>query len=485
MDINYKISTAYEAAGVDSAIAGFERERGVAKALGQDFAELTRKIELLKKAKQEYEDSAKQLTKTEAGVVEVTKDDIKAAEKAAEGTSKLEIGKRELMESLRGLTRQFPLLGEAIRMVFNPLAIIIASPILAFEIFSRRVKAAVADLSEVEMPDFKLDGINAAVKAWDGLAVAKANANAAFDAGEEVYKREVQYIKDQLELQKKSLEAQKTAALARLEENKGSMSEDTYKAARKQIEEIFGDKESANDARARRSELAAKYDEAESLDVESKNKAAAADAIKLPDDKAIGIGQEARKARKQALDDEIVQRRKQQKFLDEVENGTGNVLDDQANRWKFYSTYGKGATIAGARAQEKTAEDSASEQARAVQADIDRVEALKKERDRLQEESSTAAGRRQTIIRELPGDRADAGDKDKNDAQVERYRDEIPKKISAVNLSLNQALSAVLGGMDDVHSTLQTHQWHIAQVETQAKSAIQAAQRALDRGANP
>jgi predicted nucleic acid-binding Zn-ribbon protein len=108
-DLNYRILTAYEAAGVEQAMQGFEKQRGVAKALGQDYSELDSKIKQLNTALEESKHGqekaaaeAKDLAK-EMGIVTVSHEDLekatkKTGEAVGESTGAFGKARREIRE---------------------------------------------------------------------------------------------------------------------------------------------------------------------------------------------------------------------------------------------------------------------------------------------------------------------------------------------------------------------------------------------------
>src|ERR1035437_387474 len=215
MELEYKITTSAELAGAEAAADAIERNIGKAKALKQDYSALDAQLktvrESIDEAKKAHVGSGEAMT--EEGFF----------------TKKLTLGKRELSESLRGLTRQYPMLGEVARTVFNPIVMATFGIIEAFTIWKSRVDTLVAALGGIELPDLgeHITQAENVATAYHGIAEAVEAADVQFDSAASIFERAAKATAAQLAATKLLITAIKEKALAELDIEKagGHMTE--------------------------------------------------------------------------------------------------------------------------------------------------------------------------------------------------------------------------------------------------------------------
>ncbi len=238
------------------------------------------KVEEAKKALEAIKDNAYEATqetdKTASASRESTKEE-------SEGTKKLEVGKRELLESMRELNRQYPILGEVARAAFNPITIASFGVAEAITIWIQRLQTAQELLGGWQLPDFTehTAGVSAAAEAYDKLKTAVAGADTEFNGAASAFERQSKAISAQLEATKQLIEAQKQKAVADLDIQRatGQVSPGTYAARKAMVEQGANDATVQAEIDARNADLAAKKQEAAGLAQQSATEAAKAGAI--------------------------------------------------------------------------------------------------------------------------------------------------------------------------------------------------------------
>jgi hypothetical protein len=226
---------------------------------------------------QKAQDALDQANKT---IVKTADDAKESARVEVDSTEKVEIGKRELLESMHRLNREYPLLGEAARAAFNPLAITIAGLVEAGSIWVERLKAAQEVLGGFELPDFSAhtSGVSAAAEAYDKLKTAVQGADEEFNGAAAAFERQSTAIKAQLDATKQLIAAQKEKALADLDIERagGRVSAGSYDARRSMIEQGANDATVQAEIDARNADMAARKQEAAQIEKDSQAAAAKA-----------------------------------------------------------------------------------------------------------------------------------------------------------------------------------------------------------------
>ncbi len=221
-----------------------------------------------------------------------TADDAEASKKTAKEVEGLNIKKRELLESAHTLTREFPLLGEIMRAVYNPMAFTIFGIIAAFEIWTTKVRTLTEEFSEMVLPNFGAhlrDAENVAT-AYDGIAKSVKGADDEFNSAATAFERQQKAIEAQLAATTALIAAQKQKAIADLdmERASGKVGPAMYDAKKSIIEQGYNDKTVQAEIDARNADLAARKAEQQRDADDAAKSAAKARAIKLPqDDKAV------------------------------------------------------------------------------------------------------------------------------------------------------------------------------------------------------
>ncbi len=389
MELEYKIKTTAELAGAEAAADAIERQIGKTKALQQDSSGLQA-----------------QLTTMRASIAEATAAHVASgAEIGKESwlTKKLTLGKFELRESIRGVTRQYPILGEIAQAVFNPMVLSIFGVIEAFNIWNTRVNTLTAALGGVELPDLGEHIIAAknTAQAYDGIAKAVTGADEAFDSAAAAFERQSKATQAQLTATKALIDAEKQRSLAELdiEKSGGKMSEADYAARKSRIETGASDATVQAEINARNADLQARKDEAARQFAEADKKARAAAAIKLPksDDVAQAQAQEFRDiaaARKAEADAAQKRKREIEDYAGDREGGLRERLGAFPKAIELATKYGANTEIGDAAKMEEDAERIAREQQRAAEKSAARIEQKIKDRAKLRSEAekSTADG---------------------------------------------------------------------------------------------
>lgn len=267
MDLEYKITTSAELAGAQAAADALERQIGKAKALKQDYSELDKQLKTIRGSIDEYGGAEK---------------------KAAEETEGFNIKKKELLESVRHLRAEFPMLGEAIKMVFNPLVFGIGGIIGSFAIWKEKVNAVTEAMGGIELPDLSghIGQVEGLAASYDGVDKAIKNVDEEFGSAVSVFDRQQKAINASLNATKQLLDAQKQLAISQLdvEKSSGKISGSEYDARKAVIEKGYSDQTMQVEINARNASLAAKKEELAKAEEQAAAKKAAAAGIKLPTD---------------------------------------------------------------------------------------------------------------------------------------------------------------------------------------------------------
>ena len=390
---------------------------------------------------------AGELTKAQAGVVEVTEKDIKAALGDKEETEKLEISKRELRETLRQLGPQFGILGEIGGLAFNPITLAVGGLFLGLRSISEIAEKVTDNLSQIQMPDFDLAKVDAAARSWNGIAEAIANAKEAMSGAETQYNARIAQIERELSLQK---------AL-----NKARGLDDTGAEIK-----ADGDK------------LAAKYAEQLNYQNTATNKANAAAAIKLPEsdeDAKAQIDQE--KERIKTLKEEAEKRQKNLEFIQDLQDQQAHGETPVVDLAKYAATYGTTPVDEAAKSeadQKRQAEDAA----RGVQHDIARREKLLAQRTKLRGEADTNQTKATELEGQLPGLAADTN--------IKEVVTQLNQPVAALHVTLAQ-LAAQTGKTNEQTIALVqgilNHTLNLSTVIAQLTSQLSAQQRKIDEQA--
>lgn len=170
---------------------------------------------------------------------------------------KLGFGHHQLFYVMEQMGVRLPGLGFLLRGLITPATVATLGLVGAWEIYNARMKEAAEIASDLELPDLsKIEpqltaGAEAARKYAEALN-AVTEAYSSIDAASE---RRLKKLKDELELQKQLVTAQKEAALAALEQNKKNLTPEEYAQQRALIEGRAGAQTSALEAGEAQAEI--------------------------------------------------------------------------------------------------------------------------------------------------------------------------------------------------------------------------------------
>jgi len=412
MDLSYTIKTSAELQGAEAAADALERQIGKAKALKQDYSELQKQLDTMRSSISEA--NVAHESQTEAMTIE-----------AAE-TEKLTLGKRELLESIRGVTRAFPMLGEAARAVFNPITVVVASLIgMIASVFS-----ALKKVEDLELPDLTtgIDQADTLGEKWEGIGKSVGDADAAFSGWQESQARALKVINDELHATEDLIKAEKERAIAQLNVDRASgMDQGEYERKKSIIERGATAATTQAEIDANNAKAAALLKALNDAVAEANKKTAAAANAKGPDspEKA-----QAEIAALKTLED--AERKKEEEAANRVKEIT-DMLTDAASA----HGYGGNLMVGLERWRELTRHMSADneplsaspEQALPLQqqiaaeakakadgavAEAARIAKEAKERERLNKEAESAAGKAEDLRNKTPAEIQALVDANKN-----------------------------------------------------------------------
>ena len=327
-----------------------------------------------------------------------------ATKKETAETGELDLKKRELLESIRELTHEYPILGEVARAAFNPLTIAAFGVAEALHIWIERLQTAQNLLGAFELPDFTTHaaGVSAAADAYDKLTTAVAGADTEFNGAADAFERQSKAIQAQLDATKKLIEAQKQKAQADLDIQRaeGKVSPSTYAARKAMIEQGANDQTVQAEIDARNADLAAKGQEVTGLWQQSTDETKKAKKIQpgrtdAELDQLIKETQDAAaKAEEQAK--ELRQKEALAKSMAGQEGLESFTPESIATQFKYDTTFG---ATTNPNQQAKIAEDAAKN-AEATQAHLEeqsrQLQKQKEERTKHNEEAAHLAGEAET-----------------------------------------------------------------------------------------
>jgi hypothetical protein len=364
--------------------------------------------------------ASEDLTQSTKKGAAATGEDAEASKKSAKEVEGLEIKKRELLESTRALTREFPLLREIMAAVYNPIAFTVFGIIGAFEIWTNRVKTLTEALGGILLPNFGAhikDAENIAT-AYDGIAKSVKGADEEFNSAASAFERHASAINAQLVAIKALIAAQKEKAIADLdmERASGKLGTATYDAKKAIIEQGYNDKTTQAEIDARNAELQAKKTEEARLKQEAAKKSGEASAIKLPQDDrevdaqiaefkdlaaALKKQAETHRAEIEKLQ-EVQSGREASKFnegLGGLKEGFKGMPEEIAYDFKYGMTTDPAAMIKLRKKSAKEAEDNAA----AAEKSAARIEKEKADREKLRQEAEKAAADHEKLRLENAG----------------------------------------------------------------------------------
>jgi len=247
------IKTATELKGAEDAARRLEELIGKSKALGESTGEMEQKLASARAAIGAYKEeqakaagalaesaeATRELSNEEAGVVVVTREDVAAMEEQQEAAKGASDAKKNLGQAAKGLAAAFPALGVVSRLVLNPIAGMVAVIVGSFSVWKGWVDSIASALERIKLPDLgpgQVKQISAAAEAYAALSKAVRDAQESYKAVDAVHDRRLQRLREEAELEKQLLGAQKARDLAQLEALRGGMGEGQYEQRRQAIE---------------------------------------------------------------------------------------------------------------------------------------------------------------------------------------------------------------------------------------------------------
>ena len=483
-ELKYTISTEAELAGANSAADALEKQIGRAKALKQDYSELQKQLDTVKASITEYNNvAAKQSAleqeisqRVQAGgiarkkindqiadsVHTVSQEEIEAATKTADVDTEAVSSKTRIREALHGLGLEFPMLHRVGKWALNEIGLAFASVAGAVAIWTAKLREAREEEERIELPDFQIEQVNQASVAWNGLAAARTAANEAFSSASGIYGRAITELREILELQKQQLEAEKKKALTDLELKKGDMTPEAYAAARGQIEGIFAQAGTKATQTERQQEIARKQEEQANLEIEARNKAAAAGKLPQADPAHEKAAQDMLQKGLAELNDKIAAQKKEVEFLQHYNDLNQNPVKNLGTKEgiaaaaQFGFKYG---ALADPEAEQKFQEEQLremQERAKQLAGVASKREVDIAERDRLRKEAETAEQKAREIANELPFDQRS---NDRRTASENRNQGPIVSAATApIASDLGTILAVTLGAFADVKTILAQHE---------------------------
>lgn len=268
---------------------------------------------------------------------------VEASKEAVAADEKQFVSKSQLKSAVKGLKEEFPELAHFAKLALNPIAFIVAGIGASFALWQSKVEAVTRALAGVELPDIKeraIGQVTAAAEAWKKFGDAVRGAVDGYNGVAAASDRALKRLDAEAAQKKKLLEAEKGVELARLERDKGSMSEGDYQAKKLDIEGRYGAKSAQQEAAAREAQLAEKEKRAAALRASATGKSAEAGRIHVatPEQDA-KTEAELKDARDKALADQE-KRRGQQKDLASLKAGEGNYFSRLWTSAKMGTLYG-------------------------------------------------------------------------------------------------------------------------------------------------
>jgi hypothetical protein len=206
------------------------------------------------------------------------------AEQAATKTTKAASAKRQLKDAARGLASQFPILGQMASLALNPITAAVAAVAGAFLLWRKRVDDLTTTLAGVELPDLtqeKVDRVNEAAEAWKKFGESLSAVAEAYNSVEAASDRMLKKLNSEHDQKQKLMESEKKVALARLEADKGNMSEPEYAKRKLGIEEAYAAAGVKEDQKNKQQNLAEQGRKMGNLVISAQKKLAEAGGIRI------------------------------------------------------------------------------------------------------------------------------------------------------------------------------------------------------------
>jgi hypothetical protein len=333
----YKLKVTAEGGGGAATAADIEKANAAAKKCTDIFKQLNQEKSYAAQADKEIAESVKV----------VSAEEVKAAQVTKEADEKAFASKTELRHAVHGLRDEFPLLGHVARLAVNPIALAVAGVGAAFAIFRYRVKAATEALTAFELPDLsekKIGQITAAAEAYRGMNEAMDGVVKAYASVEAAAGRAQKRLEAEAEQQKKLLAAKKGLELAELEAGKSGMSGADYEKRKLDIEDRYERAGIKREQRTKQQTIQNQQKEASDLRQDAAKKAREAQGIKVGKSEQDAGTEADLKARAEAAQKDIDERRKRIGGILDFGSNEGGVFKNIATGLDMIFRYGKTST---------------------------------------------------------------------------------------------------------------------------------------------
>lgn len=462
--LEFKITTPVELQGAQQAANALEQQIGKAKALKQDYSELQRQYDTIKVSIGETQIA--QVAETEASTV------------ASIATEGLTLKKRELVEALRVLNMQFPLLADAERALFEPMVAQVFVATAAVVGLAKAFSAAYEDMTGIQMPDLTsgIDDANNLAMSWDGVKNAIATANQEFSSAQSIYDRAQKGIQDQLGYIKQLIDAEKMLAIQRLEnaKNAGQISEADYEARKSSIEGQSRQATEAAEEKALRAQLTQKANLASNAQAQADAAARRANSFKLPEsDDAAKAQADALKKEAEAYKSDAESRRNRADEISDAAQtanqpglagaasiGTAGFWKDLVSRIGAIWT-GNRPVFGDAEAYAQSQREKAAGErgtANAGERESARIEELIKERDKARQDAKKAAADAQKAKNDYAWENnpSNAGSLASR-TQAQRHIDSVKDSTDDLSSQIDRMGNATAAGLNKISETVKSH----------------------------
>ncbi len=252
---------------------------------------------------------------------------VEASKEAVAADEKQFVSKSQLRGAVKGLKEEFPELAHFAKLALNPIAFVVAGIGAAFAIWQSKVEGLTRALGGVELPNITeraIFQVTAAAEAWKKFGDAVKGAVDGYNGVAAASDRALKRLDAEAAQKKKLLEAEKGVELARLERDKGSMSEGAYQAKRLDIEGRYGAKSAQQEAAAREAQLAEKEKRAAALRASAEKKSTEAGGIHVSTAEQEAVAETDLKRNRDAASAEQEKLRDERGDLREMQSKKGN-----------------------------------------------------------------------------------------------------------------------------------------------------------------
>jgi len=412
-------------------------------------------------------------------------------------TEKTVSSKSKLKAAVKGLKEQFPELAHFAKLALNPITIMVVAATSAWALYKKRVEDATRAQAGFELPNsssFDPGHISAVAKAWDGFADALNHAATAAASISTQSDHALANIRQQTEETKKLLDANKNLDLAKLEQRKGSMTEDQYVQSRLSIEDQYSKAGIAEDMKGTNRTLAEKYRRAFNLGFDSRDKGRAGDAIKVASQEDDDRQMERLKIHADIAQKDIEERTEMVGRIHDAQSGEMTGFAKRAKfLWDAFYRYGGNSN---ARSALET-EFKGIARSRAITERYNKRMAAKRGRDILRKRQAGLYGERESegaesisLDMSLPGEEAAAAQAAGNasavagiDSRARLYNAdaEAHTKLNATQKQIDDAIAAgrgiepsVINALGTLTTLVKSLDAKIKQVERDAKASAAA-----------